>query len=437
MPSILRSQYGPPPSMKSPKLPSGAPTPRSNSIAKSIGSPSISTKTSKTKGASFFGFLTVKEPSARALLDYEEHVRKQTQIHSGRLTAVGMPGVSSARLPATVPKVNSKWDGVPQAVKEKEKENQAHRRRSSTLAGRSFRASSSAITHSGNDHAQFSSSTLGSEASRRNGGTGSSVFSSQIASQSSLGTMSGWEDGSISSGSDTRDLYRRNNLQSLSSYSSTTLAESTPLTSYGSGNQMMAMANEGGTLADLGYFPPVPRLTESDPLRSVESAASVASRTLPLTTASSRGGPTPAPHENTISRTSSPSSRIPQADVSVKSSGTDVLGPPATVRPKVRLQPGEVGSANSVQGEPSHSILRREGSRPARPPMSSYFRHPAVEIGGVRPTSGLGMSTEVDLVAPWETEGVPSRPDAGRDLPPVAPSGRGLLKRGRLAIFKK
>ena len=69
------------------------------------------------KGGSFFNFVSVKEPSAQAFEEYQKAMRKKR----GRATALGMPGVSSAKLPPTVPRVNSKWDGVPQAVKVKDK----------------------------------------------------------------------------------------------------------------------------------------------------------------------------------------------------------------------------------------------------------------------------------------------------------------------------
>lgn len=110
--------------LPSPRLPSDASNAGSSQYARS---PSVSTtaaasksqaKSSKEKkGGSFFGFLSVKEPSAQAFEDYQNAMRKKR----GRATVVGMPGVSSAKLPPTVPKVNSKWDGVPQAAKEREK----------------------------------------------------------------------------------------------------------------------------------------------------------------------------------------------------------------------------------------------------------------------------------------------------------------------------
>ena len=71
----------------------------------------------KAKAASLFKFFSVKEPSKQAWLDYQESIWKQQSSNNGRITSIGLPMVSSAKLPATVPKVNSKWDGVPRSIK--------------------------------------------------------------------------------------------------------------------------------------------------------------------------------------------------------------------------------------------------------------------------------------------------------------------------------
>ncbi|KAL8673183.1 MAG: hypothetical protein Q9168_002375 [Polycauliona sp. 1 TL-2023] len=76
-------------------------------------------KDSKKKSSSVFKFFSVKEPSSQAFEAYQEQMKKRGTTQTGRANAVGLPGVSSAKLPPTVPKVNSKWDGVP---KEKVKE---------------------------------------------------------------------------------------------------------------------------------------------------------------------------------------------------------------------------------------------------------------------------------------------------------------------------
>ncbi|KAL8772257.1 MAG: hypothetical protein Q9209_002469 [Squamulea sp. 1 TL-2023] len=79
-------------------------------------------KEPKKKSSSILKFFTVKEPSTQAFEAYQEEMKKRGTTQTGRANAVGLPGVSSAKLPPTVPKVNSKWDGVPQATKQKAKE---------------------------------------------------------------------------------------------------------------------------------------------------------------------------------------------------------------------------------------------------------------------------------------------------------------------------
>ena len=74
----------------------------------------------KKKGNSMFGFLTLKEPSQSALEQFAEKQRKQATEKGGKVAAVGIPGVSMQKLPPTVPKVNSKWDGIPESLKVKE-----------------------------------------------------------------------------------------------------------------------------------------------------------------------------------------------------------------------------------------------------------------------------------------------------------------------------
>ncbi|KAF2806770.1 uncharacterized protein BDZ99DRAFT_500839 [Mytilinidion resinicola] len=86
---------------------------------------SKSPKKGKKKGPSVFGFLTLKEPSQTALEQFAERTRQQAaekagSHNMGRISAVGLPGVSTQKLPPTVPKVNSKWDGIPESVKAKE-----------------------------------------------------------------------------------------------------------------------------------------------------------------------------------------------------------------------------------------------------------------------------------------------------------------------------
>ncbi|KAL9111355.1 MAG: hypothetical protein Q9227_004232 [Pyrenula ochraceoflavens] len=119
----------------------------------------------KKKSGFLSGLLSSKEPSMAAFAQMEAQMKAQQSKDSNqRVNPVGMPGVSSATLPASVPKVNSKWDGVPQAMKQQEKD--AVRdvklkgdRKSMSSSTRSHRQSRSA-RHPNRKHA--STSTVGS-----------------------------------------------------------------------------------------------------------------------------------------------------------------------------------------------------------------------------------------------------------------------------------
>ena len=76
--------------------------------------------THKPKRPSIFKFFTVREPSADALRKYEEKLQRQQNCGNARPSAVGMAMVSASALPATVPKVNSKWDGMPDTMSERD-----------------------------------------------------------------------------------------------------------------------------------------------------------------------------------------------------------------------------------------------------------------------------------------------------------------------------
>lgn len=73
------------------------------------------------KRASLFGALFAKEPSAVA---FEQMTQKLMAEH-GELSARAIPGVSMAKMPDSVPKVNSKWDGVPKVKDAREPDGKA------------------------------------------------------------------------------------------------------------------------------------------------------------------------------------------------------------------------------------------------------------------------------------------------------------------------
>lgn len=73
----------------------------------------------KRKSAGVLGFLTLKEPSTYALDQFAEHERKKAAQKGAKSVAAVIPGVSSQKLPDHVPKVNSKWDGLPEGARRK------------------------------------------------------------------------------------------------------------------------------------------------------------------------------------------------------------------------------------------------------------------------------------------------------------------------------
>lgn len=72
----------------------------------------------KKKGG-VLGFLTLKEPSTNALELFAAEQKKAAAAKSGRQNAVGLASVSKQKLPEHVPKVNSKWDGLPEDARKK------------------------------------------------------------------------------------------------------------------------------------------------------------------------------------------------------------------------------------------------------------------------------------------------------------------------------
>ncbi|MCJ1466706.1 hypothetical protein MMC07_005326 [Pseudocyphellaria aurata] len=87
-------------------------------VSSSCPSPAPQEKIPKKRGG-LFGFLSVKEPSRQAFDHYQRQMCEKSASNNGRPGAVGVRGVSSAKLPPGVPKVNTKWDGIPQAVRGK------------------------------------------------------------------------------------------------------------------------------------------------------------------------------------------------------------------------------------------------------------------------------------------------------------------------------
>ena len=73
----------------------------------------------KRKGGNVLGFLSLKEPSTSAWAEFAEAEKEKARQRGGNGTNSGISGVSPQKLPGFVPKVNSKWDGLPESVNRK------------------------------------------------------------------------------------------------------------------------------------------------------------------------------------------------------------------------------------------------------------------------------------------------------------------------------
>ncbi|KAJ4345304.1 uncharacterized protein N0V89_011434 [Didymosphaeria variabile] len=120
---------------------------KSASLASSDESISRESKASSAKKRKngVLNFLTLKEPSQIALDQFADAQRKQTAAKSGQSTPVGRHGISPQKLPPTVPKVNSKWDGVPESLKSS-RNSITSSKRASTISSTSSQSSPSSHT---------------------------------------------------------------------------------------------------------------------------------------------------------------------------------------------------------------------------------------------------------------------------------------------------
>ncbi|KAF2172860.1 hypothetical protein M409DRAFT_16814 [Zasmidium cellare ATCC 36951] len=97
---------------------------------------------SKRKSSGVLSFLTLKEPSTSALDQFAEHERKKTAQKGAKSVTAVMAGVSSQKLPDHVPKVNSKWDGLPESTKRDQRDTDRMKRSSIISMGSSGRGQS-------------------------------------------------------------------------------------------------------------------------------------------------------------------------------------------------------------------------------------------------------------------------------------------------------
>ncbi|MCJ1403953.1 hypothetical protein MMC11_007176 [Xylographa trunciseda] len=382
----------------------------------------------KKKRSSVFSFFTVKEPSTQAWLDFQENLRKQQPTRHGRVTAVGLPMVSSAKLPPTVPKVNSRWDGVPDSVIQREKEkkskhNSSHlhvKQLSSTLSGgRSMSRSSSRSSGSGSRLRRTQGSILGYDAPPMSSSSAASSRTDLPWTPSSADArdFSSIFEKSMHSGPETP-------LSEISSFAPN-IPE--PVVSYEEPYKRH----------------PSSSVNITDPPKFSASLASGAGEAAPSTPHFNPYFPPPTPRDPDSS-TNVHHSQIQttvltlpprQEQVILHSVGPNILGPPMSARRKLK---GEAQELQMPETQAS-SILKRNATlrktpNLARPAISDYFPGQNRSV----PDSGVDLNTPQDV--PWSSPTSVStsmeRGDTERSLTPTPQASKASFRKSKLPFFR-
>lgn len=446
--SPLHSDFCPSP--RSPASDMSLPSsPRQSSFAPSSkASSKASSNLTKKRSKFLSGLFGAKEPSAQALQNYERQLMKQGR---GRVTPVGMPGVSSAKLPATVPRVNSKWDGVPRTLKEKEKQNDAARQSMSGLSRQLGTSGSGGSEHRTTDRAESSRRRL----SRGTVG-GASMRS---GSSNNLAELYGWETNSSHSGSSTINFS----------------AEHRPTTSQSAPSRAPSRQQSRSMSSHAHPSPAAIQFstTELSPPSSVGSPNPPSLSSSPMLTPYDLSPATPNTPPPFISFTSPKSeARLEEntkitvleapgleKEVTVKSAGVNILRPPAAAKRKPKptpLQPSEQRPKTSGADFQSSSILRREAQIPketssSRPSLASYFPNVMSTLGSephanlpARQSSMRGrrvpnIKLKDQVVAPWHSPERSTNINAeGEKIITPAPEGeKSLRRKSRMTSFRK
>ena len=433
--SPMESTFCPSPKDPTAEMVSHKP-PQSPSIASSSVASKPSKNTCRKRPNFFSGLFGAKEPSAQAFDDYQKRLLKQG---SGRTGAAAIPGVSSAKLPPTVPKVNSKWDGVPETLKERENKKQ--------------------------ESGQWRGPSM-----IRSAGSESGLCTSTSQGRLSRGTLGGVSAHSSSSGTNRlADLYGWEvNSPSCSSSSSAIVnfaAEHRPTTSrLQTSHSAPAPLDRPPPLDSTFSFPPhvpSPQPASRQPLFEQSTPSLSGSPNVPSYSHSPALTPcesspvtpdAPSPEPNFASPQSgiSPSDNIKTTvlerpafvdDVIIKSTGSNILGPPATAKRKAKVLPCPAGDdrpKTSGLDMPLCSILRKETTKgaPPGPGSDSYFPStsptpPAapVQRNSARERLGLGMSMNRQAIAPWSCTDIQDENIMG--------NGQPMRKNSKVSIFRK
>ena len=386
---------------------------------------------SKKRSGFLSGLFGAKEPSAQALADYQKQLMKQG---NGRVTAVGLPGVSSAKLPPTVPKTNSKWDGVPQTIKEREKHQEKAKRYSSSGLYQ---------TNSSGDSMRSDTKTTPTATSRKYESRGGASVHSN-GSSNHLADLYGWEIRGFASAASIKekDFAAEG---SRPSTSGTTLSFAAP------------------TLQRDTKFPPrdppkIVRTDFEDPQPTMSGALTPEHSSSPSLTpcdpspltpdAHDKNGSQSSPHhnDNTDDYFNTTILEVPSfgTEVIVKSAGHNILGPPVTAkrRPKPATVQSDMGSSK-IQGSDFQvsPILKRDTTAS----KNTQFPRPATASGPDSPAkSGFtrkGLGLAVNLKNQGSAPSLTPRPITDesakeeRTITPTREGSHSLRRKSRMSLF--
>ena len=383
----------------------------------------------KKKSSSIFGFLKTKEPSTQAWLEYQESVRKQQAGQNGRVSAVGMPMVSSAKLPPTVPKVNSKWDGVPEAVAQREKERKAAKRESHKAQAKLL---SDAMTGGLGSTCSRSSSRSRSKA-LYGLSTGNSV--------SSFGTQ---PMASGSAASSTPDLVWTPTSIDPNDFAgmlgnSTNSGSSTPLSEVDSFIPYFPDTHRSGS-EDPPELPKLPLVNNPITARSTAEPLPLTPQHARIVHSSALLNPVLAVKPITTDIQTTTLSVPSPKQVIFKSSGANVLGPPVRAERKASPSPSSADDRQATPVlSPQPSILKKDSTPqppycPIRPANSSY------SISTQSESTASRKSSKNRLVAPWDSPEssaiLAPRIDGERSLTLRPPGPNGKTGKGKNFLFE-
>lgn len=330
----------------------------------------IPEKPAKGRGNSFLNFFIVKEPSQQAFEEYERRMRAKGPTSDGRTGSGGIPGVSSAKMPATVPKVNSNWDGVPQVIKLKEKEKKSGGQANMGKYSRS-------ISTAGSDRSKTTASSMtSSDSSSVRGKAGLS----HLESSSGTADLYGWESASPMNDSRDRfemaDVLRDPRDASVSSRSRKKMALSShpvrpshvPENYLDTELPPLPLASEHGSR---GFSLPEREILPDTPAQSSSSTitSSEASPVTPYDFSSIHGGSSrhlghgTDPHHVITTTLVMPD----QDEVIIRSAGVQILGPPVSARRKGKQPAAPLASHEPERFDASDILMTASQSEKARP----------------------------------------------------------------------